>query len=121
MLEHILRYPAWLQAWIVWLGLVNTAAVFFLRHVQARWALAAFGGAAMMMSTLLELNGFNRLLGLAHVVFWTPLVVYLVRQRPHLGPDARFRAWVTTLLATNITSLAVDYCDVARYLLGDRG
>lgn len=37
MMEHILRSPLWLQAWVAWMGLVNSAAVVFLRHVQARW------------------------------------------------------------------------------------
>ncbi len=121
MMEHILRYPLWLQAWIAWMGIVNAAAIVFLRHVQARWALAAFLGAALFMETLYRLNGFNRLLGLAHVVFWTPAVVYLVRQRPRLEPGSALRVWVTILLVTNISSLVVDYTDVVRYLLGDRG
>lgn len=121
MMEHILRYPLWLQAWIAWMGLVNSAAVVFLRHVQARWALAAFVGAALLMQTLYTLNGFNRLLGLGHVVFWTPLVVYLARQRPRLEPGSAVRVWVTILLVTNVTSLVVDYIDVIRYLLGERG
>jgi len=121
MMEHILHYPLWLQAWIAWMGLVNSAAVIFFRHVQARWALAAFVGAALLMHALYVLNGFNRLLGLGHVVFWTPLVAYLVRQRPRLEVGSPVRAWVTILLVTNLTSLVVDYTDVVRYLLGDRG
>ena len=120
MLEHILRYPLWLQAWIAWMGLVNFTAVLFLRRVEARWALAAFAGAGIFMSILVELNGFNRLLGLGHVVFWTPLVVYLARRRWHLERDGTFSRWVTVLLATNTLSLVVDYVDVIRYLLGDR-
>lgn len=121
MIEPILRYPFWLQGWIAWMGMVNLGAIVFLRHVQARWALAAFGSAAILMSILFEVNGFNRLLGLAHVVFWTPLVIYLLRQRPGLEPGSPFRVWVTVLIATNSLSLVIDYCDVIRYLLGDRG
>jgi hypothetical protein len=103
------------------MGLVNSAAVIFLRHVPARWALAAFVGAALFMQTLYALNGFNRLLGLAHVVFWTPLVVYLARQRPRLEAGSSVSSWVTILLVTNVVSLVVDYIDVVRHLLGDRG
>jgi hypothetical protein len=121
VIEHIVRYPFWLQAWIAWMGVVNLAAVFFLRHVQARWALAGFLAAAMFMEALVALNGFNRLLGLAHIVFWTPVVVYLWRQRPHLEPGSALRVWVTVLVGTNATSLAIDYIDVIRYVLGDRG
>lgn len=121
MMDHILGYPLWLQAWIAWMGLVNLTAIVFLRHVQARWALAAFGSAAIFMEILFRLNGFNRLLGLAHVVFWTPLVVYLVRERPRLEWGSAFSKWVTVLLATNLLSLVIDYSDVIRYVVGDRG
>lgn len=120
MIEYILGYPLWLQVWIAWMGLVNFGAIVFLRRVQARWALAAFASAALFMEVLFRVNGFNRLLGLAHVVFWTPLVVYLLRERPRLEPGSAFTRWVTILLATNALSLVVDYCDVVRYLMGDR-
>ncbi len=119
MLEHMLRYPVWLQLWIAWLGVANLSSILFLRRIQARWVLAAFLGAGTLMSILFALNGFNRLLGLAHVLFWTPLLVYLWRERAALPRDA-FRAWITMVIATNLTSLVVDYTDVVRYLLGDR-
>lgn len=119
MHEHMLNYPLWLQGWIVWMGIVNFGSLLFLRRVQARWALAAFLAAMVLMSTLFAVNGFNRLLGLAHVVFWTPLVLYLVRERRWLE-SGTFRMWITTLIATDGLSLVVDYLDVFRYLLGDR-
>jgi hypothetical protein len=121
MIDHMLAYPPWLQAWIAWLGLVNGASVLFLRHVQARWVLAAFAAAVILMATLYELNGFNRLVGLGHVVFWTPLVVYLALQRPKLEARSAFGAWVAIVIATNSGSLVIDYLDVVRYVLGDRG
>lgn len=119
MLEHMLNYPGWLQVWIAWLGVANLSSVLFLRGVQARWVLVAFLGAGTLMSILFAVNGFNRLLGLAHIVFWTPLLIYLWRERTSLPPDG-FRAWITMVIATNATSLVVDYTDVVRYLLGDR-
>lgn len=119
MLDHMLRYPVWLQVWIAWLGIVNLSSVLFLRRAQARWVLAAFLGAGTVMSILFALNGFNRLLGLGHVLFWTPLLIFLWRERQSLPHDA-YRMWITTLIATNLTSLVIDYTDVLRYLLGNR-
>jgi len=119
MLERMMEYPVWLQVWIMWLGVANFGSVFFLRHIQARWTLAAFLGAATVMSGLFALNGFNRLLGLGHVVFWTPLLPYLFRQRAHLD-SGWLRSWVSVVVLTNGVSLIIDYADVARYLLGDR-
>jgi hypothetical protein len=121
LISEILGEPWWLLAWIAWLGLVNLAGVLFLSEVEARWTLAAFFASAVAMSMLYELTGYNRLLGLAHVLFWTPLVIYLyARLRNLVGPPL-FEGWVRLLLASLGVSLVIDYVDVLRYLLGDRG
>jgi hypothetical protein len=119
-MEHILQQPLWVQLWVGWMVVVNTACLAFLRHTAARWVLAAWIGNMITMQALFTLNGFNRLLGLPHVLWWTPLLVYLVRQRPRLAPHTAFSRWVGLLLVTIALSLVIDYIDVARYLLGDR-
>ncbi len=118
MMMHMMEvYPLWILAWVGWMGLVNGASVVFLRHTPARIVLAAFVSAFIVMETLYAANGFNRLLGLGHVLFWTPLVIYLYRQMPAM--TGNLKTWATAVLATNAVSLVIDYIDVARYLLGD--
>lgn len=117
---HLLRQPLWVQVWVAWMGAVNLASVVFLSRTEARWALGAFVGALFFMQTLFALNGFNRLLGLAHVIFWTPLVVCLAPRVHKIESSTRYGVWIRALLATNATSLVIDYIDVVRYLLGDR-
>ncbi len=115
---HILAQPTWLVAWVLWMMAVNLASVLWVgTRVEARWVLGAFALAASFMQVLFWAVGYARLLGLAHVLAWTPLVVYLARRWPRLEPGP-YRAWVGALLATDVTSLVVDYTDVARYLLG---
>jgi hypothetical protein len=121
LLEGLLETPIWLQIWVGWLVVVNSSAVFFLRHGAARWVLAAWIGNAIFMMALAEINGFNRLLGLSHVVFWTPLLVYLYRRRAIIKVDNFVGRWLAALFASNLLSLVIDYVDVFRYLLGDRG
>jgi hypothetical protein len=99
---------------------INTAGLLFLRQRAARWVLAAWIGNVVFMSILYELNGYNRLLGLSHVIFWTPLVLWLFRRRAALREPRPFGVWVVLLVATNSVSLVIDYVDVLRYLLGDR-
>lgn len=121
MLEHILREPLWLQAWIFWLILVNSAALFFLRHREARWVLIAWALNVVTMETLVRTTGYNRFLGISHVVWWTPLLITLWRQRGWWpGVKTAAGRWVRILVATNLASLVIDYVDVVRYLLGDR-
>jgi len=62
----------------------------------------------------------DRLLGLSHVIFWTPLVVYLLGRLRDLEPHGWFALWVRALLVTNALSLVIDYVDVVRYVVGDR-
>ena len=121
MIGEILREPAGVVVWIAWLGVVNALALAFLSEVEARWTLAAFVGSFLFMSILYGTNGYNRLLGLAHVVFWTPLVIYLYRRLTHLVGPRLFEGWIRLLLATIGLALVIDYVDVLRYLLGDHG
>ncbi len=118
-MDGFLASPTWVQVWVGWLMAVNLAALFFLRDRRARWALFAFACAATAMMALAEINGFNRLLGLAHIVFWTPLLIYLYRIRAGIDFRAPLGRWLIVLAASNAASLAIDFVDVARYALGD--
>jgi hypothetical protein len=120
MIGAILSEPWWLIAWVGWLGLVNMASLLFLREREARWVLAAFIASFVLMNVLYYTGGYNRFLGLAHVVFWTPLLLYLYRRLPRLLGPPRYENWIRILLASNGVSLVIDYVDVLRYLLGDR-
>lgn len=121
LLQYLLAEPAPLVAWIFWLIAVNTAAVFFLRRTEARWVLAAWLANVVLMSALVEFNGYNRFLGFSHVVVWTPLLIYLHKRRDRLSGDKLFDGWIRTLFVTNLLSLIVDYIDVARYFIQGRG
>ena len=120
MVDYILQEPAWLLVWVFWMGTINSLAIVFLKHRPACWILAAFLGNLLFMTTLFEVNGYNRLLGLSHVIFWTPLLVYLFRIRNKLPRAGLIVVWIKVLFLTNALSLMVDYSDVARYLLGER-
>lgn len=65
--------------------------------------------------------GFVRLLGLPHVMISTPLAVYLaMRLREGIVPALpRIVIWI--FLASILVSLAFDYTDLLRWLLGERG
>ena len=118
---HILQQPLWIPLWVGWMVVVNTACLAFLRYSVGRWVLVAWVGNMLTMQTLFALNGYNRLLGLSHVLGWTPLLIYLLRQRTRLAPGSAVNRWVAVLATTIALSLALDYLDVGRYLLGDRG
>lgn len=114
--------PLWVEIWVCFMGIVFMMAIpFSFVRTEARWALAAMTLAFPAMMGLFAVVGYVRLLGLVHVVLWTPLAVFLWRRRV----DWRIREtlagkWLALLFATVLVSLAFDYVDVVRYLLGER-
>lgn len=127
--QAMLQQPLWLQAWIGVLMAVNLAAVFFVnrRDDQGRrqlcWPalaiLGAFLGAAMLMDWLHGQYGYVRLLGLAHLVFWTPVYGWILAKRRHIAdPASAFGRYLLVYLVVDGISLAIDVVDVARYFTG---
>ncbi len=80
--EAIATEPTWLQGWLFVLGGVQLLAILFLvTRGQGRWRvrpepvaiLLSLPLAAVSMEWLYAQVGFVRLLGLAHLVYWTPV------------------------------------------------
>ena len=120
MFEQILNEPFWLKVWIFWMVFLNSASILFVRRAEGRWVLVAWLASLVMMNRLFDEFGYTRILGLAHVLCWSPLVVYLFRRRASFGEGA-FGGWARWLAITNAASLAIDYVNLARWALGDRG
>jgi hypothetical protein len=123
--EAIAQQPAWVGYWLIWLtfgGLVLPLALLIWQpsRVAAVLAFLANIAAAFAVQWIFDRLGYVKLLGLPHVLFLTPLVVYLIAQtrRPNM-PDWPKRI-LFVVIATLLVSLAFDYTDVARYLLGER-
>jgi len=120
ILWRILGLPLGWRLWVFWLMLVNTACVFFLTHRTSRIVGLTWIGNVFTMMIMYWSFGFVRLLGLSHVIWWTPLLVWLVPRVLKERPGGRYGVWLRLLIVSDLTSLVIDYIDVARYLLGER-
>lgn len=120
-MREIAAGPAWVEAWVNFMGVVFLLAVpFAFVRIEARWALVVMALSLPAMLGLYASVGFVRLLGIVHVVLWTPFAVYLWRRRDTWRVRETLAGkWVTLLFATILISLAFDYSDVVRYFLGD--
>jgi len=117
LLEVIMSMPVWVQVWVYWLILVNTASILFLKRVEARWVLLACMINAPLIETMLQVFGPTRILGVSHIVVWAPLVVYLWMQRGKWGGMTTWaEIWIAVLFVSNSISLVFDYVDLGRYL-----
>lgn len=118
--------PQWVQNWLNWLMVGGFILPVFLvfwqqtRLVAITSTLASFS-AAFAVVTMFNQLGYIKLLGLPHILLWTPLAYYIYTQikRPDVPTLPRWMMIVT--LVTLLISLAFDYTDVICYLLGERG
>lgn len=139
--EHLALQPALVQNWVQWMGLINALALAFfaagvLRGAYERlrkdmpftlyyWDSMVMLVAALIsgifMDWLFDQYGYTRILGLAHVVFWTPAVAFLIWRLKSGAVALRsvFGLYLVVLVATNSASLIIDAIDVIRYLAGD--
>lgn len=124
--EALATQPQWIQWWVTWMGIVLLGTLVVLLFSKTTWRDAAliFATSVIMffaMEWLYKQVGYVRLLGIVHVIVWTPLAIYFWQRlkNPDIGTPFRQVMWL--FLATIVVSLVFDYVDVARYLLGERG
>ncbi len=116
----------WILVWFYWLGyaIVATPVILAFSRATRRDALIVLLtniSVVASMGWLYEQIGYVRLLGIVHVILWTPLFVYLFCRAKKGEMTLPFRLVIWLFAATLAVSLAFDYVDVVRYLLGDRG
>ena len=115
----------WLRLWLYWLGyaIVLTPIILVFSKDTRRDALIVLLtniSVVVSMGWLYDQIGYVRLLGIVHVILWTPLFIYLFLRAKNGEMPLPFRLVIWVFVATLAVSLAFDYVDVARYLLGER-
>lgn len=120
--------PFWLQTWVMTMVLVHMAGLLFVvAREQQRWRLrleplailASFLVAAIIMSWMYDRVGYVRLLGLAHLMAWTPVYVWIFLRRQRFPWATVYGKYIYLYLLVAGISLVVDAVDVIRYLAGD--
>ena len=117
------------QLWMNWMFVIFAASILFVwKFKSARWALAAFVGTMIIGFGIWKMSSNVHLLGIAHLILWTPLAIYLWRQvlsgparasSPATGLYSKAHLfWAALLLLTIIISLLFDVRDVFLVLTG---
>lgn len=124
-IEAMAAQPTWVQIWLNWMLIsvfIAPLALFIWSETRLTAVIIALthtlNGFAVMY--LFNWLGYVKLLGFPHLIFWGPLVWYLVRlvRRETLPVWASRILWV--LIATLAISLVFDLVDTIRYVLGER-
>lgn len=121
LLVRIFEQPLGWRLWLIWLMTLNTAAFVFWGRIEGKVTALVWLANGTTMMAMYWLFGYTRILGLSHVIWWTPLLIWLwPRFRQH-GMQGAFGIWLGLLIISDFASLVIDYLDVARFILGDTG
>ena len=114
LMQELSNQPAPLSYWLNWMGLMNLLVpIVFIRRFEARAIIGTVLLNSVFMSFLYDQMGYGKHLGLAHVVFWTPLVLWLAARFDIIRSGGGiFPIYIVVLVATNTISLVIDYFDV---------
>lgn len=126
----LLSEPAWLLAWLALLiGTHFLSLIFTVYREQSafryRWEpiaiVVSFMIAGSIMEVLYQSVGYVRLLGIGHIIGWTPMYAWLLYHRKQIGFESMWGKYVHLYLVLAGISLVIDSVDVVRYLVGDNG
>ena len=122
--EALATQPMWIRLWVNWMGIaiiISIVVLLFSKVTRRDAAIILITNAIAFgsMQWLYQKVGYVRLLGIVHVILWTPLALYLWQRLKVEEIGVPYRQVIWLLLATMIISLGFDYVDVARYLLGE--
>lgn len=121
-LDAMTRSPEWVLIWLqVLVGVLSISILFSLFRHEAR---AILFGTLMGMGMVIVIYsqfGFTRILGVGHILFWTPTLFYMVSLQGTADvAKTWFGRWLWLAIVVMGASLILDYSDLMRYLLGER-
>ncbi len=109
---ELIQQPVWIPVWLLILMIVNVASVGFWNEFLAKVIFAAFMLSAMLMMGLYSRFGFEKVLGLGHIL-WLPLLIYVLMEIP-AGSDT-FKSYLIVWSIFTVLSLVFDVVDVWKY------
>ena len=110
--SELFLQPLWVTVWVFWLMLVNVASLLYWSEPLAKIIFVTFMLSAMLMMGLYSKFGFEKILGLGHVL-WIPLLAYLLIELPTVSHD--IINYLIILLLSITVSLTFDIVDVWSY------
>ncbi len=116
----LLQMPIYWQLWMLLLLTVNLVIpLFFLKRIEARYAVGAVMLSVLLFSVLTAQLGFTRILGLGHLP-WVALLIYLWKRLAQCPWSTFWGKWMRAVIVLDTISLLIDAIDVVRYALGER-
>ena len=111
--------------WLYWMSFaiaITPLVLMFSKATRLDAVIMFLTNLAMFvgMAWIYEQMGYVRMMGIVHVILWTPLFIYLFLRAKNGEMPLLCRLVMWMFAATLAVSLVFDYTDVVRYLLGER-
>ena len=110
------------ELWMNWMVIIFMCSLLFAwQDKEARWAFAALAISLPTALLIFKLWGNVHLFGLAHLLWWTPLLVYLVlsfQRQAKFKQWGPLRLWHHLLCVTIVISLVFDLRDIYLVISG---
>lgn len=104
--------PRPVQNWMLWLNIVFFAGLLFaFRRVEPRWAVVAHVACFPVGFTIYHVTRDLGLMGFPHILFWTPLLLYLplaAKKDPGFRIMSAYGLWMLLLCLTIVISVVFD-------------
>ena len=113
---ELLQLPVWIPIWVFNLMVINVASVSFWHEPLAKLIFITFMISAMLMMGLYSRFGFEKILGVGHIL-WIPLLAYVLMRLPAI--EASFKIYLVVLAVSIAISLVFDIVDVWKYFKKD--
>jgi hypothetical protein len=119
--KKIFGMPFPWNMWVGMLAMINmVGGLVYIRTIEGQMALAGLMIGFMIMWGIYVKKGFVRLLGLGHLIGWTPLMIWYAKVISEGKAEGVFEYWLMAVLIVNGISLVIDFVDVVRYSMGDK-
>ena len=109
---ELLKQPNWVIAWVSALMMINLLSLAFWEQTLAKLIFAVFMVSAMIMTGLYAKFGFQKILGIGHIL-WVPLLFYVASNLP--GTGGIFHSYLMGWSVCVAISLVFDFIDVWKY------
>lgn len=118
--EGFANSPAWVQYWIMFMGLSFVCGLLFVwNHPLARWVVGCFVAGLICLEISTSLLGIVPLSGFIaciHLIFWSPALYLLIKQRPIAESRTAFALWSAVITFVIAFSFVFDIRDAFIYL-----
>lgn len=118
--EGMAATPNWVMTWVYFMGLSFLAGLFFVKnHAIARWVVGSFLLGIVFVMGIVPALGWPVLSGfiaLCHLIFWSPALYMLLKQKPFLNSRKPFALWSGLITGVILFSFIFDIRDAFIYL-----